>query len=425
MSKTQKIILFIGLGLVGLSLILLLVNTILKKDSSKNTADTPNTNLFSLFDRPVNTNTGNKNDPITNPDETSTDTGGVLGQTAPTKNYSLISEQPVINFIPVEKTVDQISFSQDKKTPDTKVKKSGVRYIKYDGIVYEKYPEESEKRISNTVTARLGEAFLFEDSVVYRYSREDMQTIETFIGTISKKESNLGTVVGDYLPKNVRSFALNEKSGKFAGLISDESRQSAQIVTGFMGKNERNTLLKTSFTDWLLDWFDDNNLVLTTRASGKVSGSAYIVNTKDASKTKITSGYGLTTKVLPFNAGIIISTVNDTRYENNLYKDKKLGFFPLKTVADKCTATSAILVICATPVAPQGLLPDDWYKGEVNYNDSIISYNTETGTQKVLVSSADLNTSFDVDIIKSSNDGQLIYFRDKKTGLLYKAKTDQ
>ncbi len=424
MSKTQKIILFIGLGLVGLSLVLLLVNTILKKDNSANTADTPNTNLFSLFDRPVNTNTNNQNDPEVNPDETNTDTGGVLGQTAPSKNYSLISEQPVINFIPVEKTVDQISFSQDKKTPDTKVKKFGIRYVKYDGIVYEQYPGEIEQRLSNTVTARLGEAFIFGDSVVYRYSREDMQTIETFIGTISKKETNLGTAVGDYLPKNVRSFAVNEKSGKFAGLISDESRQSAQIITGTLGKSDRTTLLKTSFTDWLLDWFDDNNLVLTSRASGKVSGSAYIVNIKDSSKTKITSGYGLTTKVLPFDAGVIISTVIDGRYETNLYKGKKLGFFPIKTVADKCTAISASVVVCATPVAPQGVLPDDWYKGEVNYNDSIISYDVNTGTQKVLVSSNDLGASFDVDIIKPSSDGKLIYFRDKKTGLIYKTKTD-
>ena len=423
MSKTQKIILFIGLGLVGLSLVLLLVNTVLKKDKATNTADTPNTNLFSLFDRPVNTN--NKSDtPINDSDEASGATGGILGDSAPNKNYSLISEQPIINFIPVEKTVDQISFSQDKKTPDTKVKKFGVRYIKYDGIVYEQYPNETEQRLSNTITARLGEAFVYNDSVVYRYSREDMQTIETFIGTISKKESNLGTVVGDYLPKNVRSFAINEASGKFAGLISDESRQSAQIISGTIGKNERTTILKTSFTDWLLDWFDDSHLVLTSRASGKVSGSAYIINIKDSSKTKITSGFGLTTKTLPFGAGILISTVSDNKYESNLYQNKKLNFFPIKTVADKCTAISGNVIVCATPVAPQGVLPDDWYKGEVNYNDSIISYDIQTGTQKVLVGNNELGAGFDVDIIKPSSDGKLIYFRDKKTGLLYKTKTD-
>ncbi|MBP6912453.1 MAG: hypothetical protein KBB86_00800 [Candidatus Pacebacteria bacterium] len=423
MSKTQKIILFIGVGLIGSSLIFLLINTLLKKDKNPNQNDVPNTNLFSLFDRPVNTNTNN-DEPVLDTNEPVTDEGGVLGQSAPAKNYSLISEQPIINFIPVEKTVDQISFSPDKKIPDAKVKKFGVRYIKYDGIVYEQYPGEVEQRLSTTVTARLGEAFIFNDSVVYRYSREDMQTIETFIGTISKKEANLGTVVGDYLPKNVRSFSLNEKSGKFAGLISDESRQSAQIITGALGSVNRSTILKTTFTDWLLDWFDDNNLVLTSRASGKVSGSAYIVNTKDSSKTKITSGFGLTTKVLPFDAGVLISTVNENQYETNLYKDKKLGFFPIKTVADKCTAASRVVVVCATPVAPQGVLPDDWYKGEVNYNDSIISYAVETGTQKVLIGSNETSTSFDIDIIKPSSDGKLIYFRDKKTGLLYKSKTE-
>jgi hypothetical protein len=424
MSKTQKIILFIGVGLIGLSLILLLVNTILKKDSSKNTNEAPNTNLFSLFDRPTNTKTGEKDNSTPGADSTETDTSGVLGEVAQVKTYSLISQDPVINFTPVEKTINQISFTQDKKTPDTKINKSGVRYVKYDGIIYEQYPSEAEQRLSSTVTARLGEAFIYNDSVVYRYSREDMQTIETFIGTISKKETNLGTVVGDYLPKNVRSFALNEVSGKFAGLIADESRQSAQIIAGTMGKSERTTLLKTSFTDWLLDWFDDNNLVLTSRASGKVSGSAYIVNTKDSSKTKITSGFGLTTKVLPFNAGVLVSIVNDNKYETSLYQNKKLNFFPIKTVADKCTATSSSVVICAVPVAPQGTLPDDWYKGEVNYNDSVISYNTQTGTQKVLIGSNDVGAGFDVDIIKPSSDGKLVYFRDKKTGLLYKTKTD-
>lgn len=416
MSKTQKIILIIGVGLIGLSLVLLLVNTVLKNRNNNSADNTNETNLFSLFERPI---TVNKNEPVI-PTEpvTETPTDSNTEQIA-VKNQTLISEQPVFNFIPIEKTVDQISFSPDKKIPETKVKKSGVRYVKYNGVIYEKYEGEPEQRISNTVTERLGEVFLYGDGIVYRYSREDMQTIETYVGMVSKKEPNIGVTTGGYLPKNIRSFALNENSGKFAGVLADEARQSAQILIGAIGKNERTTLLKTSFTDWLVDWLDDSNLILTSRASKLTTGSAYIVNTKDSSKTKITSGLGLTTKALPFGAGVIVSTIIDNKYETQIYQNKKFDYLPLKTIADKCTAIAKNIIACAVPGGDSGAMLDDWYKGEVNYDDTIITYNTETGTQKVLLSGG-----IDVDIIKPSTNGEYIYFRNKLNGLLYKVKTN-
>lgn len=414
MSKTQKIILIIGVGLIGLSLVLLLVNTVLKSRNNNNTNTVNETNLFSLFERPI---TINKNEPVipTEP-ATNTPTDSNIEQLI-VKNQTLISEQPVFNFIPIEKTVDQISFSPDKKIPETKLKKAGVHYVKYNGLVYEKYEGEPEQIISKTVTERLGEVFLHGDSVVYRYSREDMQTIETYIGTISKKEPNIGVVKGDYLPKNIRSFALNEVSGKFAGVLADEARTSAQILVGMVGKNERTTILKTSFTDWLVDWLDDSNLILTSRASKLTNGSAYIVNIKDSSKTKITSGLGLTTKALPFGAGVIVSTIVNDKYETQIYQNKKFDYLPLKTIADKCTSIAKNIIACAVPDGNSGAMLDDWYKGEVNYDDTIITYNTETGTQKVLLSGG-----IDVDIIKPSTGGEYIYFRNKLNGLLYKVK---
>ncbi|OGI71847.1 hypothetical protein A3J61_00765 [Candidatus Nomurabacteria bacterium RIFCSPHIGHO2_02_FULL_38_15] len=417
MSKTQKIILIIGTSLVGLSLVLLLVNTVLKNRNTKDMAIIDETNLFSLFERPITPNP--KTIPEIIADEIVSDAGQeVENNNAVIKNYVLVAERPVFNFIPIEKTVDQISFSQDKKTPDTKIKKYGTRYVKYDGVIYEKYDGDVEQKVSNTFTARLGEVFLHSNSVVYRYSREDMQTIETYLGTVSTKEGGVGDVVGDYLPKNIRSFAINSNNAKFTGLLADESRQSAQIIIGTLGKSDRKTLLKTSFTDWLLDWLDDSNLVLTSRASGKVIGSAYIVNINNLAKTKIISDYGLTTKALPFGAGLIVSTVGDNKYETQIYQNKKLGYLPLKTVADKCTASAKNIIVCAVPNSPNGVLPDDWYRGEVNYRDTLISYNTETGLQKVLLN----GDGFDIDIIKPSNDGSVIYFRNKLNGFLYKIK---
>lgn len=417
MSKTQKIILFIGITLIGLALVLLLVNTVLKSTKNKDSAAQPDTSLFSLFERPIPVNTSTEDSaetPSTDTDEPIRATPGA------DKNYVAFSSRPTTTFIPIEKTVDQISFSPDKKTPDPIVKRQGIRYVAYDGIIYEKYDGEDEVRISSTITNRLGEAFLFGDSVIYRYSREDMQTIETFLGTVSKKEPNIGVVGGDYLPKNIRSLALNQTSGRFAGVLADESRQSAQILLGRVGKVDRQTLLKTSFTDWLVDWLDDANLVLTSRASGKVIGSAYTVNIGDSSKTKITSGYGLTTKALPFGAGLIISTVDKNNYSVQLYKDKKLGYTPLKTIADKCTASQKVVLVCAIPTGSNGVQPDDWYKGEVNYQDSIISYNTENGSQKVLLS----ENGFDVDKIEPSIDGTAVYYRNKLDGFIYKTKTN-
>lgn len=416
MSKTQKIILYIGLGLVGLSLLLFVVNLFLQKDTNQTNSDTnqtPNTKLFSLFEIPfAKKDTDTETQPTEN-NNTQTTQNSVtnIGEES-----NLVTQRSVLNFQPIEKTFDQISFTPDQKASTIKTTRQGIRYIASDGLVYERYENEEEKLVSNTTSNRLGEAFVWGNNVVYRYSREDMQTIETFIGAFSTKTETLGQTNGNYLSKNIRSFAVNEADGQYAALLADDSRSSGQILIGQLGKDSRKNIFKTSFTDWLLDWFDKNNIVLTTRASGLVSGSAYIVNIFDLSKTKITDGYGLTTKVLPFSAGVVVSTVESQVYKTNLYVNKKLDYLPFKTIADKCTASSRVIVVCAVPSSQIGQAPDDWYKGEISYNDKIISYNTENGLQKILVDDYFL----DVDIIKPSNNGSIIYFRNKNTGQLHK-----
>lgn len=421
MSKSQKIILYIGAILIGLSLVLLLVNTILvKKDSANNQQVTPDTNLFSLFER----SSPNKDSQTPNVDD-QPQIGGedVLGQTVfgGQKTLFQVSERPVTNFIPVEKDVVEIVFGQDTKTPQVKNKKQGVRYMGPDGLVYEKYDNETESRISNTVSPRLGEGFVYKNNVVFRYSREDMQTIETFLGNISTKESSLGEVAGSYLSKNIRSFALNETNGIYAFLSTDESRNSAQIFTGSMEKAQTKLITKTTFTDWLLDWGSGSVLNLTTRPSAEVVGYFYTLNIQTGLLGKVFSGLGLTTKSLGFDTGTIISYLDSGSYKTELYSNNKLTYLPFKTIADKCVAISKTSIVCAVPGAGYPQL-DLWYKGEFNYKDSLVLYNIQNGSQKVIYDGSP--EVLDVDIIKSSTDGSYVFFRNKINGFVYKLKTN-
>lgn len=419
MSKTQKIILYIGISFLGLALVLVIVNLFLKtKTGTEAEGVSSNTNLFSLFERPANSN---KNTADTEELKQEGASDGAQNQEEQNSqqfsNIRQISNNPAINFIPIEKEVQQISFTPDTKLPQVKTKKYGVRYIGLNGLVYEKYDEESEATISNTISQRLGEAFIYKNFIVYRYSREDMQTVETFLGSISNKEGSVGAVNGSYLAKNIRSFALNENSGAYTFLLSDESRTSAQIILGNIEKNQSKTITKTSFTDWLIDFVDNNTLSLTSRPSELVKGSFYTLNTQTGLIKKIFSADGLTTKGLPFGAGVIMSYISSNSYQTGLYSNNSIIYTPFKTISDKCTATSKNLIVCAVP--RRGGYPpiDDWYKGEFNYSDMVISYDINTGSQKIIYNG---DTTIDVDIIKSSADGKSIIFRNKINGYLYK-----
>lgn len=425
MSKTQKIILIIGASLIVASLLLLGFNTIFQRNENQNPEQVSiNTNLFSLFERPIRNREQNESGNQSTPDQEQTQTERERLSLEDNSIIQDFSDNPAMNFYVIEKVIDQLSFTPDQKTPTTKITKSGVRYMGLDGIVYEKFEDEAEIRVSTTISPRLGEGFVYKDSVVFRFSREDMQTIETFIGSISKKEGSVGGVSGSYLAKNFRNFAVNDKNGTYAGILTDDSRNSAQIIVGSLEKSQSKSVAKFNFTDWLLDWFDENSIVMTTRPSALVMGHSYILNTLTGSFRKIDSGMGLTTKTLPFNAGVLISKVVNGEYSTNLFADQKNNFLPFKTIADKCTSISKEEIICGVPIYNTYPLVDDWYKGEFNHSDSIVAYNTRTGTQRILYSGQEGVTAIDIDLIKSSTKGDSIIFRNKIDGYLYRVKVN-
>lgn len=423
MSKTQKIILIIGASLIVASLLLLGFNTIFQKNENQNTEQVSiNTNLFSLFERPVRNQDREESNNQATTDQNQTQTERDRLSLSDESIIQDFSDNPVINFYTIEKTVDQISFTPEQRNPSTKVTKSGVRYMGLDGIVYEIFDDEAEKRVSTTISPRLGEGFVYKDSVVFRFSREDMQTIETFVGSISKKESSLGNVNGSYLAKNFRNFTVNEKNGAYAGVLVDDSRSSAQILVGSLEKNQSKVVARFNFTDWLLDWLDENSILMTTRPSVLVMGHSYIMNTQTGSFRKIDSGMGLTTKSLPFNSGVLISKVINGEYATSLFVEQKNNYLPFKTIADKCTSVSKEEIVCGVPIYNTYPLVDDWYKGEFNHSDSIVAYNTRTGTQRILYSGQEGVSAIDIDLIKSSTKGDSIIFRNKIDGYLYRVK---
>ncbi len=155
---------------------------------------------------------------------------------------------------------------------------------------------------------------------------------------------------------------------------------------------------------WNIDWPTEEFLVLTTKASGRSGGYAYTLNTRTRVFDKVISNVlGLTTKMSKDGAKILFSESRGRIVQTKVYslKDGNVLDTVLGTVADKCAWSRVRLyeVICAVPSTPLGnLMPDDWYKGTVSFDDKLWYLNTQTG-ETVLLSDLYDEAKQEIDVL--------------------------
>lgn len=299
-----------------------------------------------------------------------------------------------------------------------------VRFIeKSTGNVFEAKTElDTTERISNTTIPKIAEAsFIQKGSVLMRYLRDDTDMIETILGSLSTSTnatstdtSNLAELQSTYLTPNIKEVALSAKKDKMFYMIQSDSGTIGTIsnVDGTKGVS----IFSSPVREWNASWPKADTLALTTKASAKIPGYMYFVNTTTGKTQRVLGGIlGLTTLTNP-TASTTIYNQNDA--DGNTY----LSMFNIKTGApnqitsttftEKCvwSKKNAGLLYCAVPTSiAKGDYPDKWYKGLVSFSDSLWKIDTTTGKTDLLVNIKEVSGK-DLDIINPSLDDNEDFF---------------
>lgn len=234
--------------------------------------------------------------------------------------------------------------------------------------------------------------------------------------TRAQKPINLD---GVFLPENIVALAKNPDSTKITYAAKQNNNTLIMILD--IGTKSLRQIFSSPFSEWKLSWTTENKVTMTTKPSGRVPGFIYHVDTENTAFRKIADDTN----------GIIGITNHDgTKLffteQGNTMKTYLLDFitgektpFQIETTADKCVwSQKTPMIYCAAPdFIERGLYPDDWYKGNISFQDSL--WKIDTISEKVTQISALLDESGEViDVIKPSldTDENYMVFINKTTG---------
>lgn len=262
-----------------------------------------------------------------------------------------------------------------------------VRYVtNSSGQIYDQALNKAEeaKNVASTKIPYVVEAFFDNTAtkVVLRYAKDDV--IQTYLAnmTFPKNDDNAtgstlvkAAVSGDFLPENIKTVALSRDQKNFF-YMTPVSGGVSGINHTFANKAKKG-LIETPLTEWIADFGSSQKINLTTKASGLVFGYSYSLDTKNGNLSKnIGKVNGLTSLLSPDGKKLFYSVYNDNKTMSSFILDiqtgKKSSVSP-SILADKCVwASDSKFIYCGAPViSPQGLYPDDWYKGKISFNDAL------------------------------------------------------
>lgn len=181
--------------------------------------------------------------------------------------------------------------------------------------------------------------------------------------------------------------------------------RSAEGVKGFITNwrlTPQTQIFSSPFRSWQVNWFNQDLISLTTRASSQANGFSYFLNPKTKGLTKVLGNLkGLSVLPSPDANYLLYSATSASgRPELALLNLKERNTVPLTqaTLAEKCVwGSDASALWCAVPKElPAGDYPDSWYQGQVSFTDELWRYDLTTGEATLLDLPADLqNENFD------------------------------
>lgn len=217
------------------------------------------------------------------------------------------------------------------------------------------------------------------------------------------------------LPTDIREMVVSPDSKKIFYLISSSGSQG--FVSNPDGTN-KSLIFSNFLSEWIPEWVNPNNILIKSKASSKKESIGLLLNPNTKSVTQSYADlYGASSLGRSDNKFTLLSVSGGTpnlELLNN--SDKSIINVKTSTITEKCVWNPADLkfVYCAVPKHATENMPDSWYKGEVETNDTIQKINVfDLYTYVISNLEPDSKEKIDVENMQTSKDGKYLVFQNK------------
>ena len=433
---SRKNIILLGILILIIGLVVLVASLPNKKTDPSNGGE--GTNFFSDLFNFVRLNNKNPGEG-TSVRDISNDSGNVEEtknalfkiSSMPVAGYGVFKKETFTYVAPPENagTASQTEQNNGLTAPETEYQVFARYVARENGNIYEyNLAGDGEKKYSASSIPTVYESFLGNNgsSVINRYLSNN-KSIETFIrklpedvlGGDSPADNNLE---GGFLPENTTDIALSPNGSNIFYLFNTDSVAFGVVANSF-GTN-KSQVFSSPYTEWLSQWPNKDLITLTTKPASGVAGYMYSINPSLKNFQKILGSInGLTTLTSP-NGKLVLytdDTLNLRLYDIENNDTKNLN---VRTLPEKCVwGVLSDRIFCAVPQFIKTLqYPDSWYQGEVSFTDTLEEVSLNGGSPHIILKDEEVTEPFDAVKMSLSEDGNYLFFINKKDLFLWGLK---
>ena len=286
-----------------------------------------------------------------------------------------------------------------------------IRWIdRGTGRVYQAYADNTAvDQLSSTLIPAVYATYWNKATTAFLLQslNEDSDAITSFYGTLYPTSTSTSTTTpsrfeirGTPLPTTTTGIAVSPAGDKVFTLNKNTSGGSTGYISQFNGA-KNTAIFTTPLSDLNIDWPASTTIVVATKGYSKSAGFLYSIDQKTGIFNKIIGGIaGLSALVSKDATQVLYTSSNGVGISSFVYniKSGKTQNLLFNTMPEKCvwSSTAKNIVFCAVPSdIPAASYPEDWYKGNVSFSDSVWEVDTITGDAHIIT-----------DLLKSS--GQTI-----------------
>ncbi len=285
------------------------------------------------------------------------------------------------------------------------------------GNILESNSSGEKYRLSGiTLPRSVTSYFLSDGSVLVESTDGGVPTlINTDQDDANHKLSNLPSNLMQIAQYNSSIYYTASDDTGVALMVIPESKLDAKNYTA-------KQLWSSPLSGWLIQPVA-NFVIVTQKASYDIPGYSYLISKSDGRVMQMLQDMpALITNVSP-DAKQVLYSISDKHGVRLYLQDTSTNSTPIElsinTLASKCLwGTDSTTFYCAIPSSLPAKLPDNWYRGEVHFNDSLWRINSATGDAFRLAHATGL------DIIDLTEGGGILIFKNKTDQTLWMIKKD-